>query len=87
MHQYLPTGRHLDVLELGAAASPGQTTTHRELLDKVDHSYIGVDVRDGDNVDVVMTQPYTIPAQSKSKDVVISGSVFEHIPFFLGLDA
>ena len=29
-----------------------------------------------------MTKPYSIPAASKSQDVVISGSVFEHIPFF-----
>lgn len=29
-----------------------------------------------------MSKPYSIPARSCSKDVVISGSVFEHIPFF-----
>ncbi|MFN2563349.1 MAG: class I SAM-dependent methyltransferase [Jatrophihabitans sp.] len=80
--QYLPQGRHLDILELGSGTSPGQTKTHRSLLTQVDHSYFGVDVREGNNIDAVMTKPYTIPAKSRSQDVVISGSVFEHIPFF-----
>jgi SAM-dependent methyltransferase len=79
---YLPQQRHLDILELGSGTSPGQTQTHRTLLEDVEHTYLGVDVREADNVDIVMTQPYTIPAKSRSMDVVISGSVFEHVPFF-----
>ena len=45
---YLTGDRHLEVLELGSATSPGQTTTHRSLFTGFDHSYFGVDVRDGD---------------------------------------
>ena len=82
MNQYLPRDRHIDVLELGSGTSPGQTQTHRDLLGGLDHSYLGVDVRPGNNIDVVMTKPYTIPAPSRSKDVVIAGSVLEHVPFF-----
>lgn len=80
--QYLPQGRHLDILEVGSGTSPGQTQTHRSLVTKLDHTYFGVDVREGNNIDAVMPRPYTIPAKSKSQDVVISGSVFEHVPFF-----
>ena len=79
--EYLPKDRHLDVLELGSATSPGQTKTHRSLFTHLDHSYFGVDVRPGDTVDAVMKQPYTIPADSHSKDVVVCGSVLEHVPF------
>jgi hypothetical protein len=61
---------------LGSATSPRQTTTHRTLLADYDHAYVGMDIRDGNNVDVVMRKPYTIPARSRSKDVVLSGSVF-----------
>ena len=43
---------------------------------------IGVDIVSGRNVDVVMPRPYRIPLASNSVDVVISGQVFEHIPFF-----
>ncbi|WP_375504809.1 methyltransferase domain-containing protein [uncultured Jatrophihabitans sp.] len=82
MEIYLPRSRHLDVLELGSGTSPEQTQTHRSLLADVDHSYLGVDVREANNVDLVMRQPYTIPARSRSKDVVICGSVLEHVPFF-----
>lgn len=82
IHNYLPVDRHLEILDLGSATSPGQTTTHRTLLSGYDHTYVGTDIRDANNVDVVMRKPYTIPARSGSKDVVLSGSVFEHIPFF-----
>lgn len=82
MARYLPEGKHLDVLELGSATSPGQTRTHRSLFDGIDHDYFGVDVRDGPTVDAVMRQPYSIPARSKSQDVVVCGSVLEHVPFF-----
>lgn len=82
LEQYLPKAAHLDVLELGSGTSPGQKQTHRSLFEAYDHSYLGVDVRDGETVDKVMQRPYTIPAKSNSKDVVICGSVLEHVPFF-----
>lgn len=82
MAKYLPKDRHLDVLELGSGASPNQTVTHRSLFDGVDHNYVGVDVRPAPNVDRLMQRPYSIPARSGSVDVVVAGSVFEHVPFF-----
>jgi SAM-dependent methyltransferase len=82
MARHLPKDRRLEVLELGSARVANQPLDHRSLLAEVDHSYIGVDIREADNVDVVMKKPYTIPARSNSKDVVIAGQVFEHIPFF-----
>jgi SAM-dependent methyltransferase len=82
LQKYLPKQRFLNVLELGSGTSPGQTRTHRALFADVEHSYFGVDVREGNNIDAVMTKPYTIPARSRSQDVVISGAVLEHVPFF-----
>lgn len=79
--RYAPKKRHIDVLELGSATSPGQTQTHRDLFDGYTHTYFGVDVRPGPTVDAVMTKPYTIPAKSESADVVVCGSVMEHVPF------
>jgi SAM-dependent methyltransferase len=40
--------------------------------------YLGVDVDAGINVDVVMPDPFTIPLETDSADVVISGQCFEH---------
>jgi|GEM_PF-2260994 len=80
--RYLPKDRHLDILEVGAGTSPGQYVTHRSLFHGIDHSYVGVDVRPGAHVDRVMPRPYSIPARSRSADVIVAGSVLEHVPFF-----
>ncbi|MFC7470445.1 methyltransferase domain-containing protein [Actinomadura keratinilytica] len=79
---YLPTGRRVDVVDLGSRVSDGQKLTHRSLLEGYDVAYTGVDVRPGANVDRVMTAPYRLPVRSSSADVVLSGQAFEHIPFF-----
>ncbi|TXL88908.1 methyltransferase domain-containing protein [Streptomyces sp. IB2014 016-6] len=80
--EYMPaSGRHR-VVDLGSRISPKQSLTHRSLLDGRDVDYIGVDVLDGPNVDIVMRRPYRIPVRSRTADFVISGQAFEHIPFF-----
>ncbi|WP_037568716.1 methyltransferase domain-containing protein [Phaeacidiphilus oryzae] len=82
VEEYLPDHGRLRVVDLGARISDKQTLTHRSLLEGRDIDYVGVDVRDGRNVDRVMTKPYRIPLKSGSADFVISGQAFEHIPFF-----
>ena len=72
--------KHYDVLDFGSFINTGQTLNHRQLLQEYDVTYIGVDIQPGRNVDIQMTQPYKIPL-SNSQDVVLSGQVFEHIPF------
>ncbi|MFD4697254.1 methyltransferase domain-containing protein [Streptomyces niveus] len=80
--EYMPTtGRHR-VVDLGSRISPKQSLTHRGLLGERDVEYIGVDVLDGPNVDIVMPAPYRIPVRSRTADFVMSGQAFEHIPFF-----
>jgi SAM-dependent methyltransferase len=80
--EYLPTEGRLRIVDLGSRVSSDKHQTHRELFDEYDCEYIGVDILDGPNVDVVMPKPYRIPVRSSSADLVISGQVFEHIPFF-----
>src|SRR4051812_18868303 len=82
IRRYMQTGRRYRVLDFGSGTSPQQTLTHRNLLDEYDCDYTGVDIRKGDNIDVVMTKPYRIPLQSRSFDIVLSGQVLEHVPFF-----
>ena len=53
----------------------------KKLLDK-NHKYIGVDIVEGKNVDVVLDDPYKLPFKEDSVDVVISISTFEHTEFF-----
>lgn len=80
--RYLDTNREYRVLDFGSGLSPGQTQTNHGALKGYKYSYIGVDVRESDNVDIVMTKPYSVPVPSNSADVIMSGSVFEHVPFF-----
>ena len=82
VQRYLPRNRPYRVIELGARLPAKQKLTHRQLLTDYEVDYVGLDIRPGKNVDVVMTRPYRFPARSNSADVVISGQVFEHIPFF-----
>jgi hypothetical protein len=80
--RYMEKGRRYDVLDVGSGTSPNQTMTHRSILEGYDIDYTGVDVRAGDNIDTVMPKPYKIPLKARSIDVVLTGQVFEHVPFF-----
>jgi SAM-dependent methyltransferase len=77
---YLTRNRHYNVLDVGSHAA-GNMRTHRELLTDHDVTYTGTDVSAGPNVDVVMRKPYRLPFRSKTFDVVLTNSAFEHIPF------
>ena len=41
-----------------------------------------MDLVDGDNVDLVLEDPYIYPFESNSIDVIIANSIFEHSEFF-----
>jgi SAM-dependent methyltransferase len=79
---YLSRSRRYRVVDFGSRISDGQRSSHRDMLAEYDVDYVGVDIDAGRNVDVVMKRPYKIPLRSNSVDVVISGQVFEHVPFF-----
>jgi SAM-dependent methyltransferase len=82
IERYMKKDRRYRVLDFGSGTSPQQTLTHRNLLEDYDVDYTGTDIREGDNIDLVMEKPYRIPVKSNSVDVVLSGQVFEHVPFF-----
>jgi SAM-dependent methyltransferase len=44
--------------------------------------YIGIDMIEDKNVDIVVSDPYTLPFDDNSVDVVVSSSCFEHSEFF-----
>ena len=44
--------------------------------------YIGVDLAEGKNVDKVLENPYKLPFDDNSTDIIVSISVFEHVEFF-----
>jgi SAM-dependent methyltransferase len=46
------------------------------------HEYIGIDMIPGDNVDIVQTDPYILPFDDNTFDIITSSSVFEHSQMF-----
>lgn len=83
VEKYLRKGRRYTIVDFGSFSSKERSgMTHRDLLEGHDCDIVGVDIRPGINVDVVMPQPYRLPMRSSSVDVVMSGQVFEHIPYF-----
>jgi len=44
--------------------------------------YIGVDFCEGPGVDIVLNDPYVLPFESESVDIVVSTSCFEHSEMF-----
>lgn len=44
--------------------------------------YIGLDFAEGDGVDIVLTDAYTLPFENNKFDVLVSSSCFEHAEMF-----
>lgn len=73
-------GGLLSILDLGSQDVNG---CYRSIFDDPAWTYQGIDLAPGNNVDIVLEDPYKwsgIP--SGSVDVVVSGQAFEHIEFF-----
>ncbi len=70
----------LKILDLGSMAIGG---CYRPIFEEIQWDYIGVDLSPGENVDMVLSDPYNwLEIESCSIDVVISGQTFEHIAYF-----
>jgi SAM-dependent methyltransferase len=82
VEKYMNPNEKLSVLDFGSRISNPDHLTHRTLFNGYQVDYIGADLKAGANVDVVIDEPYSLPLDSSSFDIVLSGQVFEHIPFF-----
>ncbi len=68
----------IKIVEIGSQSINENIKEH---LNK-NHTYIGVDIVEGNNVDIVLEDPYKLPFDKDTIDVVISISTFEHTEFF-----
>lgn len=66
------------ITEIGSQAI--NSSIKNSLNEKYD--YTGVDITAGENVDIVLQDPYKFPFSDESIDAVISISTFEHTEFF-----
>ncbi len=70
----------LQILDIGAIDVNG---CYRPLFDEPDWTYRGADLAPGNNVDIVLKQPYIFnEIASNSIDILISGQALEHMPYF-----
>jgi len=72
----------LNILDVGSRATGADRASgYRPLFEKKElWTYCGMDMQEGNNVDLVVTDPYCwSEIEDESYDVVISGQVMEHI--------
>jgi len=75
IEQYTFPGTGKTVIDVGARNANG---SYRDLLEQAGYdNYLGVDIEDGPNVDVVL--PESGEWQLEAADVVISGQCLEHV--------
>jgi len=74
------------VLDLGSQVVDADARNYRHLFAKQNWLYTGLDISEGQNVDVCVSDPYVwYEIESDTYDVVISGQTLEHVPFFWNL--
>lgn len=67
------------VLEIGAADVNG---SYRGDVERFGFDYVSADIDPSSGADLIMADPYRIPAADNAFDVVISGQMLEHCAFF-----
>lgn len=77
-HTYLKNPVNLTIVDIGSQDVNGSLRS----VAPPNNKYIGVDFADAKGVDVVITDPYALPFEDESVDVVVSSSCFEHSEFF-----
>ncbi len=71
--------KNLQIFDIGSYDVNG---SYKDLFENEQWQYTGIDMREGPNVDQVMTNPYKLPISTHQADVLVSGQAFEHIEYF-----
>lgn len=79
---YLNTDDYLKILDVGSLDSSGEYN-YSTIFNEEKWNYFGLDIQEGNNVDIVITDIYNwFEIDDNTYDVVISGQFFEHLEFF-----
>lgn len=72
----------LNFVEIGSMVAEATQFDIKPLLSGTNWSYIGVDIAAGNNVDVVLKDPYAwAEIADASVDIILANQVFEHVEF------
>ena len=75
---YVKDGEGLTIVDIGSQDVNGSLRSVAPKSSK----YIGVDFVEGNGVDVIISDPYSLPFDENSVDVCVCSSCFEHSEFF-----
>lgn len=79
---YLNPNDYLKILDVGSFDKTGDYN-YSMILNEENWTYHGLDLRKGNNVDIIVENPYDWQeVEDESYDVVITGQALEHIEFF-----
>lgn len=82
-NNYLDENSILKILDIGSFDSNEKPFNYGLLFNEKNWNYFGMDIREGPNVDVVVSDIYSwVEISDESYDVVVSGQAFEHMEFF-----
>ena len=82
-NSYLNKECNLKILYIGFYESSGTNYDYSRFLKEKNWQYQGMDIHEGHNVDIVVSDIYNwVEIEDESYDVVISGQAFEHMEFF-----
>ena len=76
--KFFTDSKKVTVVDIGAQDVNGSLRETCPLTFK----YIGVDFQNGKGVDIVLKDPYKLPFEDQSIDIVVSSSCFEHSEMF-----
>lgn len=80
---YLTNSNDLDILDIGSLDTTKKNYNYKSIFDLPNWNYVGLDIIDGGNVDILANDIYNIiEIEDNSYDVVISGQFFEQLEFF-----
>ena len=79
---YLNPSDELKILDIGSFDKTGNYN-YKVILNEEKWTYTGLDLKEGNNVDIVIKDPYDWPEiDDNSYDVIVSGQTLEHSEFF-----
>lgn len=79
---YLSTDDKLEILDVGSLDYNGNYN-YSDIFNEKNWTYTGLDIEDGNNVNIVVTDINNwFEIEDNSYDVIISGQFFEHLEFF-----
>ena len=75
---YIGTSSELTIIDIGSQDVNGSLRS----VAPPNNKYIGIDFTQAKGVDIVIDDPYSLPFEDESIDVIVSSSCFEHSEFF-----